>query len=144
MAWHGLIQMNTITRLNAIKMQLPWETLKEIKLLASWYLTRMLQLLLRWYVRFLTRQKWKLSLSWLESQSGSGISNDGRPLNNTDISIFKSVAYNTSDFCQCRGFFPWKKVCGWTYVLRTCYSKYDYVGSSRNSACRLQVISMYG
>ena len=91
--------MNTITRLNAIKMPLPWGTFKEIKLSASWYLTRMLQLSLRWYVCLFTRQKWNLSLSWLESQSGSGISNDGRALDNTYISIFKSIGYYTTDFC---------------------------------------------
>ena len=75
-------------------------------------------------VRLLSsRLKWKLSLSWLESQSGSGISNDGRAVNNTDFPIFKSIGYCTTDFCQCRGLFSWKKVSGRIYVLRALYSK---------------------
>jgi len=54
------------------------------------------------------RQKRNLSLSWLESQIGSGISDYKRALNNTDLSIFKSIDYYSADFCQRRGFFPWK------------------------------------
>ena len=54
------------------------------------------------------RQKRNLSLSWLESQSGSGISDDRRALNNTDLSIFKRIGHYFTDFRPCGGFLPWK------------------------------------
>lgn len=51
-------------------------------------------------VRLLSyKAEMKLSSSWLESQSGSGISNEERALNNTDFSIFKSIGYYATDFC---------------------------------------------
>ena len=52
------------------------------------------------------RQKRNLSLSWLESHFGGGISDDKRTLNSTDISVFQSIGYYSTDFCPCRGFFP--------------------------------------
>jgi hypothetical protein len=64
------------------------------------------------HLLFLRGENGKFSLSWLESQSGSGISNDGRAVNNKGISIFKSIGYYITDFRQCRGFFPRKKVSG--------------------------------
>lgn len=51
-------------------------------------------------VRLLSsRQKQKWSLFWLESQSGSGISDERRALNNADLSIFKSIGHYSTDFC---------------------------------------------